>query len=106
MNLGGDKHLPDVLEARVREVPGVVDAAAFALSNADGVDQPWLAVVKSPDQALSNRDLGQALAPLGLPPIRIAWIDAIPRTPLGKVAREQLRHAARALQMKGDGEVE
>ncbi|MFN3536999.1 MAG: class I adenylate-forming enzyme family protein [Brevundimonas sp.] len=100
MNLGGEKHLPDALEARIRQVPGVVDAAAFALPDANGVDQPWVAVVRTSEFTLAEEDVGKALAPLGLPTVRIAWIDAIPRSPVGKVARETLRQAAEVLQAK------
>jgi len=101
MNLGGEKHLPDALEARILQVPGVIDAGAFALPDANGVDQPWVAVVRASGFKLAEADLGKVLAPLGLPPVRIAWIDAIPRSPLGKVARQTLRQAAQVLQAKG-----
>jgi len=97
MNLGGEKHLPDTLEDRARTVAGVADVAAFALSDKDGVDQPWLAVVKAAGAEVDERALGSALAPLGLPSVRVAWIAEIPRTPLGKIARDTLRTAARAL---------
>lgn len=98
MNLGGEKVLPEALEDRVRRVPGVAYVAAFALADGHGVDQPWLAVVKAGETEPANGAIGQALGDLALPAVRIAWIDAIPRGPLGKVSRETLRAGARKLQ--------
>jgi 2,3-dihydroxybenzoate-AMP ligase len=97
INLGGEKFLPDVLEACVRPVPGVADVAAFALEDESGVARPWLAVVR--DGPVEEGAIGRALVLPGLPPVRVAWIDAIPRTLMGKIQREPLRQAARLLHM-------
>ena len=94
MNIGGEKYLPDVLEGPILALPGVTDAAAFALDDAQGVTQPWLAIVRG--EGFDERLVSPAL-PAGMPPVRIAWTDAIPKTPLGKVQRELLKTAARAL---------
>ena len=95
MNLGGEKFIPDTLEEKVRHVAGVADVAAFALADAASIDQPWLAVVRDGD--VGHEAIGRVLDLPGLPAVRIAWIDAIPRTPMGKVRREKLRVAARML---------
>jgi 2,3-dihydroxybenzoate-AMP ligase len=95
MNLGGEKYLPHMLEEPVRSVSGVADVAAFALADAHGVEQPWLAVVR--DGEIAEDGIARALGHLRLPQVRIAWIDALPRTPLGKVRREALREGARRL---------
>ncbi len=94
MNIGGEKYLPEVLEGPILTLPGVTDAAAFALDDHEGVTQPWLAIVRG--EGFDERLVGPAL-PAGMPPVRIAWTDAIPKTPLGKVQRELLKAAARTL---------
>ncbi len=96
MNLGGQKFLPAALENPVLAVAGVAAAAAFALEDENGVLQPWLAIVC--DGETSEREIGDALAIPELPPVRVAYIDALPLTPLGKVRREVLKDAARQLQ--------
>jgi 2,3-dihydroxybenzoate-AMP ligase len=95
MNLGGQKFLPAALENPVLALSGIAAAAAFALEDENGVTQPWLAIVR--DGEVSEREIGQALVIPELPPVRIAYIDALPLTPLGKVRREVLRDAARQL---------
>lgn len=98
MNFGGQKYLPDTLEAPVRLVPGVLDVAAFGLDDASGVSRPWLAIVRG--EGLEERAIGAALNLPDLPAVHIVWIDALPRTALGKVRREALQQAAKPLQEK------
>ena len=95
MNLGGEKFAPESLEEPVRAVPGVADIAAFALEDAAGVPQPWLAIVRGGE--VDEAAIGRALALPNLGTVRIAWIDAIPRTAMGKPRREELKAAARRL---------
>ncbi|NIJ65967.1 acyl-CoA synthetase (AMP-forming)/AMP-acid ligase II [Sphingomonas leidyi] len=95
MNFGGQKFLPGALEGPVLEVAGVGAVAAFALEDDDGIAQPWLAIVRNGE--IEQAHLGKALAIPELPPVRIAYIDALPVTPLGKVQRERLKDAARQL---------
>lgn len=95
MNFGGQKFLPGALETPVLAVPGVAGAAAFALEDEQGIAQPWLAIVRDGD--IDEGAIGRALVIPELPPVRIAYIDALPLTPLGKVRRELLREAARQL---------
>lgn len=92
LNLGGRKIAPETIEELVRSVPGVLDVAAFGVADANGIEQPWLAVVRGED--LDENAVGRALALPELPAVHLAWIDAIPRTRLGKVQREILRAAA------------
>jgi acyl-CoA synthetase (AMP-forming)/AMP-acid ligase II len=96
MNFGGQKFLPGALETPVAAVRGVTAVAAFALEDEQGIAQPWLAIVRDGD--IEEGAIGRALAMPELPPVRIAYIDALPLTPLGKVRREVLREAARKLQ--------
>lgn len=98
INVGGEKVAPEALEELARPVAGVADVAAFALPG-DAGDQPWLAIVRDggADEAGISAGVARALTIPGLGGIRIAWIDAIPRTPMGKVRREELQAAARRL---------
>ena len=91
INVGGEKVAPEALEEMVRAVPGVADVAAFALPG-EASDQPWLAIVR--DGEVEEAAIGRALTVPGLGAVKIAWIDAIPRTPMGKVRREELKAAA------------
>lgn len=95
MNFGGQKFLPGALEGPVAMVPGVAGVAAFALEDAQGIAQPWLAIVREGE--IDEGAIGRALVIPELPPVRVAYIDALPLTPLGKVRREMLREAARQL---------
>lgn len=92
MNLGGLKFMPATLERPAMECPGLIDCAAFAVPDAGGVDQLWLAVA-----AEEGFDRGRLAAHLEgishLPPCRFAWIDEIPRNEMGKVLRSTLRDA-------------
>jgi acyl-coenzyme A synthetase/AMP-(fatty) acid ligase len=92
MNLGGVKFMPTVLEDAALACPGVVDCAAFAVPDEEGLDACWLAVSVAP--GFDRADLAPHLAKYpGLPPPRFAWIDEIPRNPMGKIERTRLREA-------------
>ena len=96
MLLGGSiKFMPAVLEDAAGACEGVRDAAAFAVPDAQGLDVCWLAAVTDP-----GFDRDSLLAHLArypkLPPIRVAWIDEIPRNAMGKVERAKLRDALMA----------
>jgi acyl-CoA synthetase (AMP-forming)/AMP-acid ligase II len=92
MNLGGRKFMPAILERPALECEGVLDCAAFAVPDADGMDQVWLAV-----EAAADFDKDRLAAHLAryphLPPRRFAWIEEIPRNAMGKVERDKLRDA-------------
>ena len=92
MNLGGIKFMPGVLESAALACQGVIDCAAFAVPDNDGLENCWLAVQAEPG---FDRDLlTEHLAAFeGLPPSRFAWIDEIPRNAMGKVDRGLLRNA-------------
>lgn len=95
MNFGGVKMLPGPIEEAALSCPGIKDAAAFAVPDSAGFDQPWLALVRdhSDDAAL---DAALRTRVPGLPIIRIASVDAIPRNAGGKIDRRRLRDAAAA----------
>ena len=95
INAGGEKVAPETLEELVRPLPGVRDVAAFALPGPAG-DQPWLAIVRGEGE-VDQAAIVRAVALPGLGPVRIAWIEGIPRTLMGKVRRDELQKAARRL---------
>ncbi|HEX7944399.1 MAG TPA: fatty acid--CoA ligase family protein, partial [Phenylobacterium sp.] len=91
MDLGGMKFLPDPLEDLVMALPGVIDAAAYAVPDAQGINGCWVAVAAV--DGFDRQRLADHIARHGqdLPPVRFAWIDAIPRNAMGKVERRRLR---------------
>ena len=91
MDLGGMKFLPEELEAVALAHPGVIDAAAYAAPDAQGMDWCWLAVAAA--EGFDRQGLADHIARQGdsLPPVRFAWIDAIPRNAMGKAERRRLR---------------
>lgn len=92
MNFGGTKFMPHVVEAAVLACAGVRDAGLFTLPDGSGFDMPWIAIVR--DDTLVEKDVAEALMIPGLPPVHVVWIDAIPRSGLGKIQRDQLQAAA------------
>ena len=95
MNIGGIKLLPNVLEDAALSHPGVIDAAAFALPDAVGQDQLWMAIVAG--EGLTREALISHLARFQrLPSMRFAWTEAIPRNSGGKIDREALRAETQA----------
>ena len=100
MNLGGIKVMPSVLEDAALALPGIRDAAAFAVPDEAGLDQCWLAV--SADPGFDRDSLAVHLAGyVDLPAYRFAWTEAIPRNALGKAERAKPRHAVPAVTRAG-----
>ncbi|MGZ3404667.1 MAG: class I adenylate-forming enzyme family protein [Phenylobacterium sp.] len=97
MIVSGRKFLPNLMEEAAMACPGVMDAAAFAVPDAQGIDYCCLAVVQGPG---FDRDrLADEIRARGeaLPPVRFAFTDAIPRNEAGKVERERLRRDVMAV---------
>ena len=89
MNFGGMKFLPNLLEDVALGCPGVVDAACFAVPDAQGIDQCWLAVVAG--EGFDREELAGRVARTRGPKVRYAWTEAIPRNDNGKIERQRLR---------------
>ncbi|ODT88485.1 class I adenylate-forming enzyme family protein [Phenylobacterium sp. SCN 70-31] len=90
LDLGGFKFMPQELEQAAFACAGVVDCAAFAAEDAEGITRCWLATVSEP--GFDRGRLAQHLAAWpDLPEIHLAWIDAIPRNAMGKIERDVLR---------------
>lgn len=93
--LGGRRIRPWPLEAAALDVPGVVEAAAFTVPDPEGQDLAWLAVAAEP--GFDREALARSLAAAeGLPPLKLAWIDAVPRDPADRPDRAALRAAVLA----------
>lgn len=90
INRGGDKLAPEVIERALRQMPGISDAAVFAVPN---TDQIWAAVVGA-----APLDHGSILAQCkaelaGMAPDRLFELERIPRNDMGKIIREEMREA-------------
>ena len=96
LNVAGTKIPPAQVEDPVRRIAGVVDAAAFTLCGSLGLEELWIAVVKSPgadlDKAL-RQVCGQELGPFGR--VHVLMLKEIPRNDAGKVLRRDLVELAR-----------
>jgi acyl-CoA synthetase (AMP-forming)/AMP-acid ligase II len=91
INLGGVKIDPAAIDETARTSVGVLDAAAFAVPDANGIDRPWIAVVRGEDfSAARLLALLQSRWP-ALRDLKIASIDVIPRNEMVKVERRKLK---------------
>ncbi len=92
INIGGVKVAPTVIEEVLLSHPNVAEAAAVAVVSADGVEQPWAAVVlRRPVDEATLKQFCETRLPGGAAPSRIVTVSSIPRVGAGKVARAQLR---------------
>jgi acyl-CoA synthetase (AMP-forming)/AMP-acid ligase II len=96
MIVDGVKFMPQTLESAALACRGVVDCAAFAVPDADGLDRCWLAIAAEPGFDRDRLAVHLAAYP-NLPPRRFAWIGEIPRNTMGKVDRNVLRDAVLAV---------
>lgn len=94
MNLGGMKFLPNLLEDVAMGCPGVIDAACFAVPDAQGIDQCWLAVVAG--EGFDREELVRRASQGPGPSVRFAWTEEIPRNANGKIERQRLRDSTMA----------
>ena len=81
------------VETALLAVDAVEEAVAFTMPNNEGSSDLWAAVVVSPAAECTLRDLQRHLAvtlPRQAVPTEIQVLDALPRTPTGKVDRKAL----------------
>ena len=89
INSGGVKRAPELIEEVVLRHPNVAEVAAFGAVGADGIEEVNLAVVaRAP---IAERHLIDWCAERGLEVARVFAGDSLPRTPLGKIRREELK---------------
>jgi long-chain acyl-CoA synthetase len=91
--VSGFKAYPSEIEAVAMQHPGVLEAGAAAIPDARSGEAVALYVVKR-DAALSAQALiehcAQQLAPYKRP-VKVFFRDTLPKSPIGKVLRRQLR---------------
>ena len=104
INRGGEKISPAEVDAALQAVPGVREAACFAVPHATLNEDIVAAVVTDPDLDLDHLRAGLAerLAPHKIPS-RIRRQESLPKTPVGKIDRPAL---AKAVAAQGDGAAE
>lgn len=89
INSGGVKRAPELIEEVVLRHPNVAEVAAFGAVGADGIEEANLAVVaRAP---IAERHLIDWCAERGLEVARVFAVNSLPRTPLGKIRREELK---------------
>jgi acyl-coenzyme A synthetase/AMP-(fatty) acid ligase len=90
INHGGDKISPQAIEGVLLAQPGIVDAAAVGVPDAEGMMQIWAAVVVQPtfDECTFRRACSEKLRDHG--PKFLVKLDALPRNAGGKVVRDEL----------------
>ncbi len=96
INRGGEKIAPLDVDAALRAVPGIVDAAAFGVPHPSLGEEVVAAVVRAAGAAIGEADvqsrvrnaLGSRLAPR-----RVWFVDALPRNAAGKILRRDLPSA-------------
>jgi acyl-coenzyme A synthetase/AMP-(fatty) acid ligase len=98
MNLAGHKVLPYWVEQAALACPGIRDAGAFSLTDDNGLECCWLALVTEPGREVSPQALSQALGRQLRWLSEIQWITmaAIPRNIMGKIDRPRLRQIGAA----------
>lgn len=92
INAGGAKVAPELVEELLLARPDVKDAAALAMTGASGIEELWIAIVPKdapPNPAEIIVYCAQKNADYR--PSQVKFVTAIPRSALGKVARDELR---------------
>lgn len=100
INDGGVKFSPEVMEDLLRRHPKIADAALVRMSAPGGAPEAWLAIVARSEVTLAEisnwmqKNLGRELASVSF--AKFFVVDSIPRTSMGKIARNDLRDLMRA----------
>jgi acyl-coenzyme A synthetase/AMP-(fatty) acid ligase len=89
INVGGLKLAPEVVEEILRRHPAVAEAAAFGAMGESGIEEISVAVVASGE--IADAQLIHWCAERGIPLTRIFRLEALPKSPSGKISRDQLK---------------
>jgi len=103
INAGGVKYAPEILEQSLRAIPEVAEAAVVSLPDPFGVEETWVAVVpRNPggDKASLRRQCLERIRPILVR--QLVFIDALPKTDLGKTARGEVRKILSSLGNPGE----
>lgn len=93
INRGGETVLPAEIDAAIQSIPGVGEAAAFAVPHSRLGDELVAAVVRSSGSEIDAAHIRSALLrKVGrrAVPRQIYFLDRLPRTDAGKIKRQQL----------------
>jgi acyl-coenzyme A synthetase/AMP-(fatty) acid ligase len=90
INLGGAKISPAVIEDLLLSLPGVRDAGAFGVPDADGIVEVWAAIVPAGPVAMPALFEACHERLLGRAPKYIIDVAEIPRNDGGKIRRDAL----------------
>ena len=93
INRGGEKIIPDEVDAALRSHPAIVEAAVFAVPDALLGEDLVAAVVLKHEETIERKAIHAWLLdrlPLFKVPRRIWLVEELPRTPTGKVQRSEL----------------
>jgi acyl-coenzyme A synthetase/AMP-(fatty) acid ligase len=78
-----------MIEEVVLRHPNVAEAAAFGAFGADGIEEVNLAIVaRAP---IAERQLVDWCGERGVEIARVFAVESLPRTPLGKIRRDELK---------------
>jgi fatty-acyl-CoA synthase len=94
---GGENIHPAEVEEALAAHPGVAECAAFGLPDTQWGEIVAVAVVRAPGASIDEAQLEAHLAPRLArykQPRRWIWLDALPKTALGKVQRGELARLA------------
>jgi len=89
LNIGGTKLSAPIIEALLRDQPGIDDGAAIAVSDASGMSRLLVLATGEPT-AMPHLAPALRTAIPGLPPFHIVPVSMIPRSAMGKINREEL----------------
>jgi acyl-CoA synthetase (AMP-forming)/AMP-acid ligase II len=93
INRGGEKIVPDEVDAALGSHPAIVEAAVFAVPDALLGEDLVAAVVLEHEETIERKAIHAWLLdrlPLFKVPRRIWLVEELPRTPTGKVRRSEL----------------
>lgn len=97
---GGENIHPAEIENLLAEHPAIAECAAFGVPDGEWGEVVAVAIVVKPGQSVSEQELAShlagRLARFKLPR-RWLWLDALPKTALGKLQRQTLAEWARNL---------
>jgi acyl-CoA synthetase (AMP-forming)/AMP-acid ligase II len=94
IKVSGFQVAPAEIEAVLHAHPDVVDCAVFGVADERAGEVPVAAVQLAPDAGVTAGDLERLVAEslAGYKRLRsVVFVDAVPRTPSGKVLRRTLR---------------
>lgn len=94
LNLGGMKSSPDSIEARIKSIDGVLDAAATSIISGQAIEELCVAVVI---ENVAERCTGikqtvvDSVSSLGLQRVLLKFVGSLPQTENGKLSRQMLQ---------------